>query len=496
MRRVLPVIAVLVALATTAAGPTSPASAASSPPRTTPSCPPGSVAVAVTSAAATTRPRRAEPGVTTLPDGRTVRQVCAPGQPIPFTGPRIAPEHTVGGPALARPGVVTDLPAGIPSPPDMPHVAYVLADLDTGEILAAKAPHALLRPASTMKLFTALVVTPALDPGRIVVGAPEDAAADGTRVGIVPGNRYSVDALLDALLMVSGNDAAYALARAYGGRDRLVADMNARAAQLGAFDTVVVDPSGLDADGQRTSAYDMALVGRAALSLPEVRRRSVQATGMFPGATRTLAPVRGSASKTTVAPYPMTNHNLPFLQSYPGVVGIKNGYTSLARSTLVVAATRGGRTLLLTELGSPVQYSESTRAMLDWGFAYAAQARPVGQLVAAGTAVRPPEWGGPDRPATVATASGEPSGPPTEPSETTGSAGSGPAGAGEGSEPEPTDTVEYLLAARVSSWWGGLGPTGRLGVAAGALAAVVALAWASAWWWRRHRARPRGHFEA
>ena len=121
----------------------------------------------------------------------------------------------------------------------------MVADLDSGEILAAKSPHAWLRPASTLKALTALTLMPRLDP-RTGVTASEDAqAAAGSRVGILAGNRYTVGNLVDAMMMFSANDAVYALADAAGGYDKTVALMNETAHEIGAHDTVVVDPSGL-----------------------------------------------------------------------------------------------------------------------------------------------------------------------------------------------------------------------------------------------------------
>ena len=367
----------------------------SSPPRTgSDGCGPGMTATFVTSPApkpvlksapTTSAKRSSEPGVTTLPDGRTIRRSCVLAPPAPMLGPVIAPEHVVGGPALARPGVVTDLPTSVPEPPIMPHVSYVVADLQTGEIIAAKQAHALLYPASTLKTLTALVALPALDPKRVIIADPADVNADGTRVGMVAGNPYTINDLFNGLIMVSGNDTAYAIARAYGGRDRIIADMNAAAGQLGAWDTHAVDPSGLDADGQYTSAYDLALIGRAVMQLPDFRRHAVLLQAQFPGAV--------DATGKTTGPFAIANHN-PIIDSYPGTIGIKSGYTTLARNTFIGAATRGDRTLIVAVMGSVERQAPSVEALLNWGFSYAAQARPIGRLVEPGTAAQPPEWRG------------------------------------------------------------------------------------------------------
>src|SRR4029078_5957507 len=87
------------------------------------------------------------------------------------------------------------------------------------------------------------------------------------------------------IVLMSRNDTAYALADAYGGRDKTIAAMNAKAAQLGAWDTVAVDPSRLGAPGQHSSAYDLALLGRAVMQLPAYRQVAATKTYTFPGGT-------------------------------------------------------------------------------------------------------------------------------------------------------------------------------------------------------------------
>ena len=164
-------------------------------------------------------------------------------------------------------------------------MSYVVADLDTGGILAAKSPHAWLRPASTLKTLTALTLLPRLDPRALVLASEEAQAAAGSRVGILAGNRYSVGNLVDAMMMFSANDAVYALADAAGGYDKTVALMNETAREIGAHDTVVVDPSGLDEGNQRSSAYDLALIARAAMRLPAFRAAAVKRDAVFPGGT-------------------------------------------------------------------------------------------------------------------------------------------------------------------------------------------------------------------
>ena len=351
------------------------------------------------------------PSSTVAPDGTVVTTYCATTAPTPQRGPVIAPEHTVGGPGLAGTGVLVDGRASVPAPPTVTDVSWVVADVDTGEVLAAKNPHALLLPASTLKTLTALVTLPALPPTRVVRASPQAVGAVGTRVGLVEGSPYTVDQLFQGLVLVSGNDTAYALADAYGGTARLLAAMNAKAAQLGAWDTLAKDPSGLDEVGQRSSAYDLALFGRAVMALPAYRKYATLRTATFPGGTDP----RGKVYQ----PFTITNHNL-LLENYPGTIGVKNGYTSGARHTFIGAATRGGRTLLVTEMGGGVVPSwQPSAQLLDWAFAHADDLTPVGTLVAAG-APQPPEWRSPAGSATPGSRTTPTS--PTSPTSTTSTA--------------------------------------------------------------------------
>jgi D-alanyl-D-alanine carboxypeptidase (penicillin-binding protein 5/6) len=309
--------------------------------------------------------------------------VCQNAPPTPFDAPRWDPETVVGGARLAGSGLVVDLPGGVPAPPAVPDVSYVVADLDTGEILAAKAPHAWLRPASTLKTLTALTLLPRLDPEAVVTATDEHVAANGTRAGMIAGNPYPVSSLFDAMLMQSANDAAYGLADAAGGYDKTLALMNATATEIGAHDTVAVDPSGLDEPGQRSSAYDLALIGRAAMQLPDFRHYVTKRDALFPGGT-------DSRTGTTYDAFHLPNINA-LLWNYDGAIGIKPGRTNRAQYTFIGAATRDGRTLIVSQLGSTTGSWKETAALLDWGFAYATEATPVGRLVEPGEAGPPRE---------------------------------------------------------------------------------------------------------
>ena len=300
---------------------------------------------------------------------------------LPVPRATVEPLLSIGGPQLASMGVVTDLPAGVPAPPPLKDVSWVLADLDSGEVIAAKAAHARLLPASTLKTLTALTLIPEVPATRRIVATQQDANADGTRVGIVPGLPYTGRQLFQGLLMSSGNDAAYALAEAGGGREATLAAMNEHAAYLGAHDTVAKDPSGLDAPGQTSSAYDLALIGRAALGLKDFRTYVATKQVNFPG--------RVDPKTKKRATYKINNHN-KLLYNYDGTIGVKNGYTEAANRTFISAVTRGTKTYLLTEMYGLDSSWRPQAAMYDWAFAYGDKVGAVGELVAPGTVTEPP----------------------------------------------------------------------------------------------------------
>jgi serine-type D-Ala-D-Ala carboxypeptidase (penicillin-binding protein 5/6) len=298
---------------------------------------------------------------------------ATPASPATAGGP-------VGGQQLGASGVIVNLGPTVPPPPVMPGASFLLADMDTGQVLAARAPHARHLPASTLKTLTALTLIPLLDPKATIKVQPEDVRVQGTHLGIVAGTTYSLGTLLQGLLIASGNDAAYALARANHGAAGTLKEMNATAAHLGALDTVAKDPSGLDQAGESSSAYDLALIGRAAMKLPDFR-------GYVRTKLATLSGGRSVDGKLRPS-FQIGNHNT-LLHNYLGAIGIKNGYTVAAKYTYIEAATRAGKTYLVTEMDSSNSSWRPTAALLDWAFTHAASLTPIGQLVEPGVATHP-----------------------------------------------------------------------------------------------------------
>ncbi|WP_460355342.1 D-alanyl-D-alanine carboxypeptidase family protein [Mycobacterium sp. ZZG] len=301
----------------------------------------------------------------TTPPAVDASEVPKPGDPTP--GPLPVPAKPMGGDALSGCGVIT-APGSPPVPGDVSAEAWLVADLDTGDVIAARDPHGRHRPASVIKVLTAMQAINDLPLHKVVPGTEEDAAQEGTKVGVGPGGFYSINDLLHGLLMYSGNDAAHALAMQMGGMETTLTKLNALANKLGARDTRVATPSGLDGPGMSTSAYDMGLFYRYAWSNPVFSDIVATRSSTFPG--------RDGAG------YPIENDN-KLLANYPGALGGKTGYTDDAGQTFVGAATRDGRRLmavLLRGTRQPIAPWEQAARLLDYGFAVAAGTK-VGTLI-------------------------------------------------------------------------------------------------------------------
>ena len=284
---------------------------------------------------------------------------AAAGTPVP---------QAIGGPELASRGVIVNYPSR--SGPRLPRVrasAFVVADAGTGQVLAAKDPHGWYRPASTLKMLTAVALIPLLNPTATVVASKQATSTVPNVVGLVAGRAYPISGLFTALLTISANDAAIALTQATGSFSGGMALINAEARHLQADDTVAVEPNGLDAPGQHTSAYDLALIARQALKLPAFLTYDRTTSARFVVARRKAVELYNQNS---------------LLTTYPGAIGGKIGWTSAAGATYVGMAARHGVTLIVTLLHCPALTEiDSAEKLLDWGFAADGQVAPVGTLV-------------------------------------------------------------------------------------------------------------------
>jgi serine-type D-Ala-D-Ala carboxypeptidase (penicillin-binding protein 5/6) len=306
-----------------------------------------------------------------------------PHPPLGGMGPDGQP---VGGPRLLSRGLV--LPAGAPRlPKHLTAHAWLIADLDTGAILAARDPHGRYQPASILKALAALVLLPELPGPQVVTVDASAANVEGSAVGLVAGGRYRVDTLFEAMLLMSGNDAAMALTEAAGGAHKTVAAMNREVLALGGYDTFVEHPSGLDGWRQLTSAYDMALVLRAVANTP----RFVAYDRTF----MTYLP-RQKVHGHKYRRVPLYNQSENFLAGVKGGVLAKTGFTDAAQHTYMCVAKRGGHRLGIVFLRAqrlPLDQYQQAAALLSWASRLPAGSS-VGQLegpvVAAPPAPAPP----------------------------------------------------------------------------------------------------------
>jgi D-alanyl-D-alanine carboxypeptidase (penicillin-binding protein 5/6) len=275
----------------------------------------------------------------------------------------------VGGPRLASHGIVVDYTSS-PAPrlPAIAASAYVVADATTGAVLAARDPHGRYLPASTLKVLTAVALIPVLNAHATMVASRLVTSTVPNVAGLVAGQRYPISGLFTALLTISANDAAIALAEAAGGYSHGIALLNATAAWLEARDTHAVNPNGLNAPGQLTSAYDLALIARHALAMPAFMRYDQVRSAPFHAKP-------GKRAET------LFNQN-GLLTGYPGGIGGKIGWTAAAGATYVGMARRHGVTLIVTLLHCPsLTEIASAETLLTWGFAADGKVAPIGMLV-------------------------------------------------------------------------------------------------------------------
>ncbi|MBJ7400972.1 serine hydrolase [Mycolicibacterium sp.] len=263
-------------------------------------------------------------------------------------------------PAAADPDVQ---PIGSTAIPEGPAPVWIVADLDTGQVLAGREMYAAHPPASTIKTLLALTALDEVDLDSTVVATPANTHVECNCAGVIAGHSYSARQLLDAVLLVSGNDAANALADMLGGYDVAVDKMNAKAVAIGATNTHATSPSGLDGPGGAgwTTPHDLAAIFRAAMANPVFAQITATPSAPFP---------------TDTGERPLINQN-DLLVRYPGAIGGKTGFTDAARKTFVGAAERNGRRLVIAMMyglvheGGPT-YWDQAAMLLDWGFAQGA----------------------------------------------------------------------------------------------------------------------------
>ena len=294
----------------------------------------------------------------------------APAQAVPEPAQSTAP-------AYVSPG---DLSDGA-KPPKPTGTSWLVGDLDSGELHVAKNVEKRHAPASTIKLLTALALVDEFDDKEKKVTAEfEDMEIDGTKVGLMQTNKYSIDLLFHAMLMSSANDAANALGRAAGGQDKAVKLMNEKAAELGMSNTQAKNTSGLDAKGQYTTAEDLMKLAWAVCEDDYLMKVIGTETFKFPGG-------KNPQTKEKFKGYEIQNHT-KIVGQVDGGLGLKNGFTRAAKGSYVAVAERDGHRVVTTMLGIDNNSRQVAVDLLEWDFAQedpkSLQTVPVGIQATAG----------------------------------------------------------------------------------------------------------------
>ena len=233
--------------------------------------------------------------------------------------------------------------------------AALLYDMDRGTVLWEQNGSTLMAPASLIKVLNILTAEPYISfKQKVVVGPLAQTVYNGQLMGLKEGDVVRMDDLIYAMMLFSANDAAVALA------DDLVGDisfyaqlMDVKAWALGAVHTTSVNVNGYSEETQKTTAYDLAVIGAAFMNN--------QRLYAFPGVE--------SHTLTWIAPektMEVTNIN-KFLYSYDGATGLKTGTTSMAGKCLMATADRDGKRYLAVVLNSSDRYGDCIRIM-DYGY--------------------------------------------------------------------------------------------------------------------------------
>lgn len=235
----------------------------------------------------------------------------------------------------------------------------ILIEPSTGQILFEQNAHDQLPPASVTKIMTMLLVMEALDNGQcklddMVRTSALAASMGGSQVFLEENEEMSVNDMLKAVAVASGNDAAVALAEFIGGsHENFVAKMNERAKELGMNDTTFVNCNGLDDPNHLTSAYDIAQMSRELIKHPQI----------FNYTSIWMDSLRGGQ-------FGLVNTN-KMIRFYSGATGLKTGSTSVAGFCVSVSAKRDDMDLIAVVMGAPSskeRFADATK-LLDYGFA-------------------------------------------------------------------------------------------------------------------------------
>lgn len=237
-------------------------------------------------------------------------------------------------------------------PPQITAVSAVVTDVKSGKVLYEKNSQERLLPASTTKLMTALVALEKCSLDDIVTVTTVE--NEPNVMGLETGDKLTVRALLNGLLIVSGNDAAFTLAYSCSSSNaKFIDEMNKKAVELGMKNTHFTNPAGYDNPAHFSTSSDLAKLGKIAVSNPTIAQ--IVATK-----STVVTDITGNKS------YYLENTN-QLLKEVEGVEGIKTGQTEGSKEVLLTETTRDNNTIITVVLGSEDRFSES-KNLIEWAF--------------------------------------------------------------------------------------------------------------------------------
>jgi serine-type D-Ala-D-Ala carboxypeptidase (penicillin-binding protein 5/6) len=255
------------------------------------------------------------------------------------------------GPMLTAPPVGLDAP----DPPKLTAERWIVYDANADVVLASWNANDRAPMASVTKVMTSIVTLENADLATVVTVPPLVTGLRGSVAGLVPGEQWTIGDLMIAMMVRSGNDAAYTIANFIGGGsiDAFVAKMNAKAVELGMTNTHFANPAGLDAEDHYSSARDLLTLIIASQDYPDIQRLGrIKVVNMPPdpnGKERT---------------FENTNH---LLGSFPGNIGLKTGDTPWADKVLLGVTSRAGRDIYSVVMHSDDHFAD-TRAIVEWAY--------------------------------------------------------------------------------------------------------------------------------
>lgn len=250
---------------------------------------------------------------------------------------------------------MTVLPATAePATMELSAQSAVLIEAESGQILYSKAENQILPMASTTKIMTALVALELCPLNRPITVSSEAVGVEGSSIYLTEGEILTLEQLLYAMLLESANDAAAAIAIGISGSILSFAnEMNRKADELGLVHTHFTNPHGLDDELHYTTAFELAMITRAAMKNEAFR--TIVST------RKTTIPHDGNAGVRL-----LVNHN-KLLRLYDGCIGVKTGFTKRSGRCLVSAAERDGIILIAVTLHAPDDWNDHTK-LFDYGF--------------------------------------------------------------------------------------------------------------------------------